>query len=156
MTKDRIVCGLRGVGALLIVGGLATYSIYARHFHASFIAECRDLPEANLGDAPDGTIDIGSLYTFLIEALPLALASHAGLKVMVAMIAASDCIALLFLLEPYHGSDCGIHSGNDQDFTGEYVMFGLGYMLLVLALYVVVLVDLATRGVRWLRRSLQR
>lgn len=148
--------GLRIIAVLLLASGFALYSAYGRSFYAGFLAECRNLPEANLDDASNGIPDIGWLYGFLIGVIPVMLTSRAGLRIIIGLFLFYDFIAGFSLLGPYPGSDCGIHTGNDQDFTGSYVAFQLGYALLLLIIYAVLVADVSGRGVQWLLRSIKK
>ena len=88
---------------------------------------------------------IGWLYAFLIGAVPIALTPRVSSPILITMCASHDAVALTSLVGPYTGSDCDIHSGNDQNFTGNYVLFQLSYLLLLLTIYTLALVNLATR-----------
>ncbi len=151
-TAEQRSTRLRVAAVLLLASGFVIYSIYGHLFYAGFLTECRHIWGADLNDADDGTPNLGWLYAFLIGALPLALASRPGLHIMIMLMLVYNALALPSLVDPYTGSDCGIHSGNDQDFTGNYVLFMLGYGLLLMAVYIVAIADLGVRGIRLLSR----
>lgn len=151
-SADRRSIFLRLLAALLLAAAFVIYAIYGHLFYAGFLAECWNVWGADLNDADDGTPKVDWLYAFLVGALPLVLTSRPGLRIIIGFLLAYDVLALPSLIDPYTGSDCGIHSGNDQDFTGSYVGFVLGYVLLLLAVYTVGVADLVRRGLRLLRR----
>ena len=155
-TVGRRSIGLRVIATLLLASGFVIYSIYGHLFYAGFLAECQHIWGADLNDADDGTLKMSWLYVFLIGTLPLVLTSRPALRIIVGFLLAYDLLALPSLINPYTGSDCGIHSGNDQDFTGSYVGFVLGYGLLLLAMYIVAISDLGARAIRLLSCRLRQ
>ncbi len=121
-------------------------------FHAGFVADCQNISGADLHDAGTGVPTIAWLYVFLIGIAPLLILRRTALLFTTKLVILFDFLSLSSLWSPYAGSDCGIHSGNDQDFTGNYIIFQLGCGLMLTVTYLATLTDLAVRAMQWLLR----
>ena len=156
MTRILRALNFRILGVILLGSAFVFFVSYSRNFYAGFIAECRNIDGADLNAAGNGAITIDLLYAFLIGALPLALSSRTGVHIMVGLFLFFDLMAFSEWVFPYPGSDCGITTGNTENFTGSYVVFELGYGLLIIAIYLILAADLAVRGMHSLRRRLKK
>ena len=106
-----------------------------------------------MNDAETGRLTIDWLHAFLIGAASLVIVRRWSLWIAISLFAFYDLLAFASLWTPHTGSDCGIHTGNDRDFTGSYIVFQLGYGLLLAVVSLTTLADLVTRAVQWLLRQ---
>jgi len=143
---DALYDRQRAFAVGFLICAFLIYAVYAHEYAAAFNADCLQRHHSLPMHVDNGTPNVVDLAAFILGMLPLLFVRRSALGYLIALLFVYIAWSLTTLIDPYNQAeqqfDCPANGGNNEDLIGEYAGFGLGYILMVGAFYVVAATDL--------------